>query len=79
MEMEYEMGKNYSIGEEQKKQFQKLFSHGRLNTIIDNEELILEDNLITEDQLVMADKMRWQFVYLRQMRTTLFEEKYYDN
>jgi hypothetical protein len=59
--------------------FQKMVNYGRLNAVIDNEELIFEESLISEEQLLMADKMRWQFVYLRQVRNYIFERKEYSD
>lgn len=56
-----------------------MVNYGRLNAVIDNEELIFEESLISEEQLLMADKVRWQFVYLRQVRNYIFERKEYSD
>ena len=37
LDQEYELGKNYLISEDQKKQYQKLINYGRLNALIDND------------------------------------------
>lgn len=37
LDQEYHLGKQYSMPEDQKKQFQKLVNYGRLNILIDNE------------------------------------------
>jgi len=67
------------ISEEQKKQYQKLINYGRLNALIDNDELIFQDHLLNEDQLLMADKVKSTFSYLQTARELIYEEKEYSN
>jgi hypothetical protein len=50
----------YPVDVDQKKQFMKLISYGRLNVLLENEDL-----LFSEEQLQMAHKLRECFVYLR--------------